>query len=49
MVPVEDSRIYRLLFRVVHECEQYLEKNKNFVKSLEMAKMERLSLIQNQL
>ena len=49
MTPVEDSRIYKLLFRVVHESEQYLALNKNFVKSREMANLERLSLMQNQL
>ena len=49
MSPVEDSRIYKLLFRLVHECEQYLTNNKQFVKCREMAKLERLSLMQNQL
>lgn len=46
MVPVEDSRIYRLLFRVVHECELYLEENENFVKGLEMTNIERLRLME---
>ena len=43
--PAEDSRIYKLLFRVVHDSETYLELNKQFIKNREMAKLERLSLM----
>lgn len=49
MTPVEDSRIYRLLFRVVHESEQYLASNVSYIKSREMASLERMSLMQCQL
>ena len=47
--PVEDCRIYKLLFRTVHDSEQYLSRNVSYVKSRKMAGMERLSLLQNQL
>lgn len=46
---MEDSRIYKLLFRVVHESEQFLAKHFGYVKTREMATMERLSLVTNQL
>ena len=50
LIPMSDSRIYKLLFRVVHESEHYLAHNRQFVKSShEMANLERLSLMQNQL
>ena len=49
LTPVEDSQIYKLLFRAVHESEHYLAQNRQFVKNRDMANLERLSLMQNQL
>lgn len=49
LTPGEDSRIYKLLFRVVHEGEQFLTKHLSSGKRREMAMMERLSILQNQL
>ena len=45
LAPIEDSRIYKLLFRVVYESEQYVEQNKKYMKTREMARIERLSLL----
>ena len=49
LLPVEDSRIYKLLFRVVHECEQYFKRNTNYVQCAEMSQAERCDLMQQKL
>ena len=49
LLPVEDSRIYKLLFRVVYECEQYFKLNTNYVQCAEMSNAERCDLMMQNL
>ena len=46
LLPVEDSKIYKLLFRVVHECENYFKINAQYVQCSEMTNHERFDLMQ---
>ena len=46
---MEDSKIYKLLFRVVHECEQYFKINSQYVSCSEMTNPERFDLMQQNL